>query len=308
MATHVVPLERRSLRGSFSRDFPPILEVESGDTVVISCPDVAWRLSAPPAGPVYERHPEQDAGHALIGPIGVRGARTGQTLEVAIDEVRVGPFGSTASGGRSTRLNDRLGLTDAPETLLVWALDGDRGIARDQHGRELELRPFPGILGMPPPEPGIHPTQPPRRFGGNIDCNLLVAGTRLYLPIPVDGALFFAGDGHARQGDGELGQQAIECPLERLVLTLTVREDIELATPRAWTPDAWVTFGFDEDLDEACALAVEAMLDLMGEEWGVQPTEALALATAVVDVRVTQLVNGVRGSHAVLRHDAVRFP
>ena len=308
MAAHEVPLERRTLRGSFSRDYPPILEVESGDTVVLSCPDVAWRLSPPPADPIYQRDPERDAGHALIGPIAVRGARAEQTLEVRIEEVRVGPYGFTASGGRSTPLNDRLSLTEAPEALLVWELDRDAGVGRDQNGRELELRPFPGVLGMPPPEAGIHPTPPPRIWGGNIDCNLLVAGTVLYLPIPVDGALFSAGDGHARQGDGELGQFAIECPLERLQLTLGVREDLELATPIAWTPEAWVTLGFHEDLDEACAIAAGAMLDLMGREWGVEPSEALALATAVVDLRVTQLVNGVRGAHAVLRHDAIRFP
>ena len=307
MATHEVPLERRTLRGSFSREYPPVLEIEPGDTVLLSSPDVAWCLAPPPADPIYERDPERDAGHPLIGPIAVRGARGGQTLEVRIEEVCVGPYGFTASGGRPTPLNDRLGLTEAPETLLVWQLDQDRLVGRDQHGREVELRPFPGVLGMPPPEPGVHSTKPPRIWGGNIDCNLLVAGTILYLPIPVDGALFSAGDGHARQGDGELGQYAIECPLERLRLTLEVRADLELATPIAWTPEAWVALGFHEDLDEAAAIAAGAMLELMGRRLGVERAEALALSTAVVDLRVTQLVNGVRGAHAVLRHDAIRL-
>ena len=81
---------------------------------------------------------------------------------------------------------------------------------------------------MPPPEPGVHPTAPPRRWGGNIDCKELVAGTTLFLPIPVDGALFSAGDGHARQGDGEVSQTAIECPLDRLELTLSVADGPEL--------------------------------------------------------------------------------
>jgi acetamidase/formamidase len=306
MAVHEVPLERRTLRGSFSRDYPPVLEIEPGDAVLLSTPDVKWCLEPPPADPIYERDPERDSGHALVGPIAVRGARAGQTLKVGIEEVRVGPYGFTASGGRSTPLNDRLGLTEAPEALLVWELDPDGLVGRDQHGREVDLRPFPGVLGMPPPDRGIHPTPPPRIWGGNIDCNLLVPGTTLFLPIPVDGALFSAGDGHARQGDGELGQFAIECPLERLRLTLDVRDDLELATPLAWTPDAWVTLGFHEDLDEAAAIAAGAMLDLMGRELGVGPSEALALSTAVVDLHVTQLVNGVRGVHATLRHDAIR--
>jgi acetamidase/formamidase len=308
VAVHDVPLERRTLRGSFSRNYPPVLEIEPGDTVVLSTPDVSWCMSPPPAEPIYERDPERDAGHALVGPIAVRGARAGQTLEVRIEEVRVGPYGFTASGGRSTPLNDRLGLTEEAETLLVWALDPDRLVGRDQYGREIDLRPFPGVLGMPPPEPGIHPTPPPRIWGGNIDCKLLVAGATLFLPIPGDGALFSAGDGHARQGDGELGQYAIECPLERLRLRLDVRDDLEPATPVARTPEAWVTLGFHEDLDEAAAIAAGAMLELMERELGVEPSEALALSTAVVDLRVTQLVNGVRGVHAVWPHDAIRRP
>jgi acetamidase/formamidase len=160
---------------------------------------------------------------------------------------------------------------------------------------------------MPPPEPGIHSTQPPRVSGGNIDCTELVTGTTLYLPIPVDGALFSAGDGHARQGDGEVSQLAIECPLERAELTLAVREDLPLQTPIAWTPAAWLTFGFDEDLDEAAMIATEAMLELMEREHGLERRDGLALASLVVDLRVTQIVNGVQGVHAVLRHDAIRF-
>ena len=76
--------------------------------------------------------------------------------------------------------------------------------------------------------------------------------------------------------------------------------------PTAWTPDAWLTFGFDEDLDEAAAFAIDGMLDLMGREHGLERREALALASVVVDLRVTQLVNGVRGVHARLAHDALR--
>jgi len=134
-----------------------------------------------------------------------------------------------------------------------------------------------------------------------------VAGTTLFLPIPIDGALFSAGDGHARQGDGEVSQTAIECPLDRLELTLTVADSPELRTPIAWTPNAWLTFGFDDDLDEAMALAVEAMLGLMQRELAVERADALALASVVVDLRVTQVVNGVKGVHAVLSHDAIRM-
>jgi acetamidase/formamidase len=302
---HEIPLERRTLHGHFSRDLAPVLTIDSGDTVAFSCLDSGWHVA--PGKRFEPLDDELDAGHALVGPIEVRGARAGQTLAVRIDDVRVGSLGVTVAGGWSTPLNDRLGMSDGETLELHWSLDADAGIGRDQHGREVELRPFPGVLGMPPPEPGIHPTAPPRGCGGNIDCKELVAGTTLFLPIPVDGALFSAGDGHARQGDGEVSQTAIECPLDRLELTLAVADSPELRTPIAWTPAAWLTFGFDGDLDEAAAVAVEAMLELMQRELEVGRADALALASVVVDLRVTQVVNGVQGVHAVLSHDAIRM-
>jgi acetamidase/formamidase len=169
------------------------------------------------------------------------------------------------------------------------------------------LAPFLGVLGMPPPEGGVHSTGPPRRWGGNIDCKELVAGTTLFLPISVDGALFSAGDGHARQGDGEVSGTAIECPLERAELTINLHDEFLLETPIARVPEAWIAFGFHEDLDEAASIATEAMLDLMGRELDLGRREALALASVVVDLRVTQIVNGAKGIHAVLRDDAIRI-
>lgn len=304
---HELPLERRTLHGHFSRDLEPVLAVDSGDSVVLSCLQSGWSVEA--GGRKFEpRDPELDAGHALVGPIEVRGARAGGVLEVAIEEVRPGRFGVTMGGGWANELNERLGLVEVEGKRLEWELDADGGIGRDQHGRRVRLAPFLGVIGMPPPEPGVHPTAPPRVWGGNLDCAALVAGTTLFLPIPVDGALLSAGDGHARQGDGEVSQLAIECPIERARLTLRLREDLRLETPVAWTPDAWVVLGLDEDLDEAAAKAVEATLALMGRELGLERADALALASVVVDLRVTQVVNGVKGVHAVLAHDAIELP
>jgi acetamidase/formamidase len=304
VALHEIPLERRTLHGHFSRDLEPILTVEAGDTIAFSSLDSGWHVS--PGARFEPRDPELDGGHALIGPVEIRGARPGQTLEVGIDRVVVGSWGWCAAADWSTPLNDRLGLSGGPGVLLEWTLDADRAIGRSERGHELDLHPFLGVLGMPPPETGVHSTAPPRVFGGNIDCKELVEGTRLYLPVSVDGALFSAGDGHARQGDGEVSQIAIECPLARTQLRLSLRDDLELATPIAWTPEAWLTLGFDEDLDEAAAIAIDAMLELMGREHGLERPEALALASLVVDLRITQMVNGVRGVHARLEHDALR--
>ncbi|HYX76008.1 MAG TPA: acetamidase/formamidase family protein, partial [Gaiellaceae bacterium] len=126
-----------------------------------------------------------------------------------------------------------------------------------------------------------------------------------FLPIPVDGARFSAGDCHALQGDGEVSSTAIECPLERAELTLVVRDDLELSAPVALTEQAWLTLGLGDDLDEAMVRAVDGMLDLMKREYGLERREALGLASVVVDLRVTQVVNGVVGVHAVLARDAL---
>jgi acetamidase/formamidase len=168
------------------------------------------------------------------------------------------------------------------------------------------MRPFLGVMGLPPAEPGRHSTAPPRATGGNLDCRELVAGTTLFLPVAVEGALFSTGDGHASQGDGELSGTAIECPMDLAALTFDLRDDMPITTPRALTPDAWLTFGLDEDLDQAMYQAANAMLDLLMELHAVDRPAALALASTSVDLRITQVVNGVKGVHAILGHGAVR--
>jgi acetamidase/formamidase len=128
----------------------------------------------------------------------------------------------------------------------------------------------------------------------------------LFLPISVEGALFSIGDGHAAQGDGEVSGTAIECPMDLVDITLTVRDDMQLKMPRAKTPAGWITFGFNEDLNQAAAQALDEMVKLITELHQMEQAEALALASVVVDLRITQVVNGVKGVHAVLPHGAIR--
>jgi acetamidase/formamidase len=163
-----------------------------------------------------------------------------------------------------------------------------------------------GVMGVAPAEYGTHSTTPPRYCGGNIDCKELVRGSSLFLPISVEGALFSIGDGHALQGDGESSGTAIECPMDVVDITLRVRDDMKLTMPRANTPAGWITFGFNEDLNEAAAVALDEMVMLMQQFYGIQKVEATALASVSVDLRITQVVNGVKGVHAILPHGAIR--
>lgn len=311
MAVHFLNPEPGTVHGHFARDLPPALTIDPGDTVIVRTLDSGWGLEplhsdASPRRKFEPRDPELDNGHALCGPIAIRGAEPGMTLAVTIDELRVGAWGATFAGGWDHPVNQRLGLT-AGEFALLWDLDAERGVGRNQYGHQVDLRPFLGVMGLPPAEPGRHSTIPPRATGGNLDCKELVAGSTLYLPIAAPGALFSAGDGHAAQGDGEVSVTAIECPMERAQLTFNLVPNLQLRAPRAHTPAGWITFGLHADLNEAMYLALEDMLEVLQTRHGLERRPALALASLVVDLHITQIVNEVRGVHAILPDGALRF-
>lgn len=312
----VLEPDERTLHGWFDPGLPPALTVDPGTTVRLATLDSGWSTGPYTGADTAEglaarpRHPAHDgaSGHALTGPVAVRGAQPGQVLAVRVDAVVPGTFGTTYVGLRHTALNERLGVLDSP-TVRRWTLDPVAGTGRDQDGHTVALRPFLGVIGVPPAEPGRHSTIPPYWHGGNLDCRELVAGSTLYLPVTVPGGLLSVGDGHAAQGDGEVAGTAIECPMERVDLTLDVLPGLfgaPLRTPVARTPAGWVTMGVADDLDEAMAIALDAMLDVLAALHGIGRSAALGLASVAVDLRVTQVVNQVVGVHAVLPDGAVR--
>jgi acetamidase/formamidase len=309
MALHRLEPDRTTLHGCFSCELPPILTVDSGDTIRLRTLDAGWGLE-PHTGPPWtrrrhERVPNRDRGHALCGPIAVRGAEPGMVLAVQIDRILPGAWGWTFAGGVATQLNQRLGLDSGDEYGLAWQLDAQSMTGRNQFGDTVRLRPFMGVLGNAPAESGIHSTFPPRDTGGNLDCKELIEGSTLYLPIAVPGALFSIGDGHAAQGDGEVCGQAIECPMDTVEIKLSLHEDLRLRLPRANSPAGWITFGFNEDLDAAMLIALEEMLDLLCADQGWERKHALGMASLLVDFRVTQIVNGQRGVHAIVSHETL---
>jgi acetamidase/formamidase len=240
----------------------------------------------------------------VCGPVAVRGARPGGTLAVRIESVETSEWGYTFAGSRempNVALSERLGVADEPIGLLHWRLDRRAGAWVDQHGHRVASAPFHGCIGVahaPGLEPAPDPWRP-RRTGGNLDCRHLVAGSTLLLPIEAEGALLSIGDTHGAQGDGELGGMAIECMAARTRLTLSLL-DRPVEEPVALTPAGLIVLGLGERMDEAVQDAASRMLDLLVSVLGVTRSEALALASCAMDVRVTQVVNGAVGAHALL--------
>ena len=229
------PPRAATVHGHFSRELPPVLTVDPGDSVRFRALNAGWRWEA-------------DARSSTAGP-----ARSTRGTRLRADRGARRARRFDARRARSTRCAGRVGR-DLRRRRAVRLDARGRGVAeRARATRRVcavsrRYRDAAGRAGQDPP-------RPPRRWGGNIDCKELVAGTTLFLPIPVDGALFSGGDGHGAQGDGELSGTAIECPIERAQLRLELREDLDLRSPIARIGGAWLAFGFDEDLDLAAEQA-----------------------------------------------------
>lgn len=246
-------------------------------------------LHEPAMGPGTEL-----GGHALTGPVAIAGADPGDTLLVDVVEVRPGAWGWTACGpGGNALLQDELDEW----TLHVWDLrSGTTAVFAPGIG--VPMAPFCGVMGVAPAEPGRHDTTPPRRVGGNMDVRQLTAGARLALPVLVPGALFSVGDVHAAQGDGEVAGTAIETDA-----TVTLRFDLvkggAARSPQLHTPvvrsveGPWfASTGHHSDLYEAAREAVRGILTYLEDQHGLDRAHGCLLASACVDLRISQIVNG----------------
>ncbi|RWD48651.1 MAG: acetamidase [Mesorhizobium sp.] len=233
----------------------------------------------------------------VTGPIYVEGAEPGDALKVTIEMFKPSGFGWTGNIPGFGLLAD-----DFPEPALnIWTYDAAslEPALFGKHAR-VPLKPFAGTIGNAPAEMGLHSVVPPRRVGGNLDIRDLAAGTTLYLPVEVAGALFSVGDTHAAQGDGEVCGTAIESPMD-VVLKLDLVKDARLKTPRFTTPgpvtrhlDAKgyeVTTGIGPDLMTGAREAVSQMIDLLAGRYGMDPVEAYMLVSVCGDLRISEIVD-----------------
>ncbi|WP_428532232.1 acetamidase/formamidase family protein [Rhodopila sp.] len=284
---------------------PPVLEVASGDTVsLVSFPAGGKECLPPDAARVPPEYraalaalPAGPGPHFITGPVYVRGAEIGDTLQVDILEAKpTMDWGFVAIMPLLGTLPDE--FTEY-ETIHP-TIDRVRGTMMLPWGTEISLDPFFGIIGVAPPRAWGRCGSPvPRAFGGNMDNKELKPGTTLYLPVFNEGALFMAGDGHGVQGDGEVCITALETGLEG-TFRLTVRKDLKITTPFAENSTYLISIGLDEDLDDAAKQAVREMVKHVCMRTNLSRNQAYMLCSLVGDLRVTQTVDGNKGVHMML--------
>ncbi|CAM5773533.1 acetamidase [Labrys miyagiensis] len=275
----------------------PVLTIEPGKTIEFECLDSSGGQLTPSSKLDDVSRLDFARINPVTGPIRVEGARPGDALKVTIEAFKPSGFGWTANIPGFGLLADQFKET----ALQLWSYDRDTlSPAAWSPWAKVPLKPFAGTIGVAPSAPGTHSVVPPRRVGGNLDIRDLAAGTTLYLPIEVDGALFSVGDTHAAQGDGEVCGTAIESPMN-VVLTLDLVKDANLAFPRFTTPgpvtrhlDAAgyeVTTGIGTDLFEGARAAVAQMVDLLSTRTGMPAVDAYMLASVCGDLRISEIVD-----------------
>jgi acetamidase/formamidase len=290
--------------GYYWSETKPVLTIASGDiidvdTLLTSVPDRLEKAGVPAADVqaslraivdhVKDRGP---GGHILTGPIFITGAEPGDALEVKVLSIDL-PI-AYGYNGCSGFIRENCAAGRGP---TIIQMDRKAMTATFLPGIVIPLRPFFDSINVaPPPSQGRISSNPPGIHAGNLDNKELVAGTTLWIPVHVPGALFEIGDGHAAQGDGEVDQTGLETSLRGKV-QLTVRKGMTLAWPRAETSTHFISMGTDVDLAKATRIAIQEMVDFLAATRKMDKHQAYQLTSMAGDVAITQLVDGTMGVH-----------
>ncbi|HET7715519.1 MAG TPA: acetamidase/formamidase family protein, partial [Bauldia sp.] len=258
----------------WDRSIPPVAHIVPGTVLEFECPDASGGQLSAKSTLADVAHLDFARVNPVTGPIFVDGAQPGDALKVTLHDFSPSGWGWTANIPGFGLLAEQF----TEPALHIWTYDkiGMEPAAFSPMGK-VPLKPFPGTIGLAPAEPGLHSVVPPRRVGGNMDIRDLSAGTVLYLPVEVEGALFSIGDTHAAQGDGEICGTAIESPMS-VVVEFDLVKGANLATPRFTTPGPVVrhldgkgyevTTGIGPDLMQAARDAAARMIDLLSARHG----------------------------------------
>ena len=295
-------------RGFFDFSLKPVLTIDSGDIVRLTTTTGNPRYFEALGVPKEKIPPELHAAfegapgegrddHTLTGPIAVRGAEMGDTVEIKIRSIELW----LGIGAMSFRANRGSLPEDFPYSRdRVFFFDPAKKAIEFAPGVVVPTRPFWGVIGVAPPRSmGRVPSGPPNVFGGNMDNHDLQPGTSLFLPVHFAGANISVGDGHAMQGNGEVGMSAMETSL-RGEIQVILHKGMRTTGPRAETPTHYMTMGLHEDLNQAAKIATREMLNFISTTKGLPRDDVLMLLSAAMDLHVTQIVDGTKGIHAMI--------
>jgi acetamidase/formamidase len=309
---HVIPSNRETVRlGVFDATLPPIVTVESGDRVSFPNTWSHFMNELEPGVPIDRlaelRTSNPGRGpHSIIGPIAVRDAEPGDVVEIRYRRLLPAPWGAVFNN--PSALGTGLLAQDFPQGQIKYVdLDLTTMQGKFAPGINVPLTPFQGTLGVAPPDgffpplsPGVTSSVPPGPHGGNLDLRELVEGSVLYLPVWQRGALIYTGDSHAVQGDGEISLTALETRMQEVLIEVLLHKQKNFRWPVAETATHWITMGLDKDLNTAMTLAARNAIDFLATRVRLSPHDAYALCSIAVSFRVTQVVDIVRGVHAMI--------
>ena len=281
----------KNIHFKWSKNIKPVASVKNGEIISVLIPESSTMQVKEDSTVEDFKNMDTSILDAAVGPIFVEGAKEGQVLRIDILEILVGSWGWTSTEKSAPLIRNRF-----ENNLVIWTLKDNFGESRSNFlkGTRIPLNPFLGVMGVAPKE-GEYSTIPPDYFGGNIDNKLLTAGSSLFLPISVEGALFSVADPHAAQGDGESGSTGLETSATA-VLRLSVDNVRQKAIrfPRAMTringQEHLVTMGIHTDLYEASKIAMEEMIDELSGR-GYSGAEAYMLCSLVGDLKISELVD-----------------
>jgi acetamidase/formamidase len=282
---HVLTSETTHNR--WSRTIPPVLRVESGAVVEVHTKEATDGQLTIDSDVSAILTLDFDQIHALTGPIYVEGAEPGDVLAVTLHEIETGDWAWTGVAPGFGFLSDVF-----PDAYLkTFRVPSGATEVQFNDDITIPLRPFAGVMGVAPATDSLLVTIPPRANGGNMDNPHMTAGTTVYFPVFVEGALFSIGDTHAAQGDGEVGGTALEAPM-RIVLELNLQKNARrLPEPQYETDDYYAVTAFATTLDEAARKATLYMIDYLVAEHGMDRTEAYVLCSLAGDLKIAEVVD-----------------
>ena len=298
---HLLPATLETTQwGWYDSAQPPVLRVHSGDTIALETMMHSHNQVVPGTTIEQIKKTRTDfpgrGPHTLTGPIYIEEAQPGDVLKVTLNKIvprayatnfnvpgMFGEFPSVYSDGQVKYLY----------------LDLDKMTTEFLPGVVIPLKPFPGTMGVARKEPGRFGSVPPGEFAGNMDIRDFVAGSSLYVPVFMPGALLWTGDSHAGQGNGEINLTALETAYKELNITVEVIKGKPLEFPRIETKKSWISMGFDQDMNKAFAQAKAQTVKMISELRGVSSEQAEKLMPTISDCRVSQVVNVKKGIHCL---------